>query len=233
MTLNGNILASCQVQWGKKSLQNLTCRNVREEQKHQATSRRWHTLAVKSESKQTHPVGVVCTDAVASAITLIMQSTAVFFLFFLYISSHDRKRKHNRPRSWREHKNSIGLAHKEQSMEGFFHVTSIISCFFPSLFMQRFWYLLYGLERHEKTVRRETLYMSLKVWKEKDTNRLRCARRHLGLGMLKRSNKLRRLPNSAGINAGALLEWKQSEWQEHKWGTRGRVHVFGAGSQKS
>lgn len=44
-------------------------------------------MAVKSESKQTHPVGVVCTDAVASAITLIMQSTAVFFLFF-YTSVH-------------------------------------------------------------------------------------------------------------------------------------------------
>lgn len=58
-----------------------------------------------------------------------------FFFFFLYISSHDRKGKHNRPRSWRKHKNSIGLARKEQSMEGFFHVTSIISWFFPQGFL--------------------------------------------------------------------------------------------------
>lgn len=85
VTLNWNILASCQVHW-KRTLQNLTCRNVREEKKRQAASRIWHVFAVKSERKQTHLVGVVCTDAVASAITLIMH-LAVFFSFF-YTSVH-------------------------------------------------------------------------------------------------------------------------------------------------
>lgn len=88
-------------------------------------------MAVKSESKQTHPVGVVCTDAVASAITLIMQSTAVFFfVIFFYTSVHMTEKGSTIDPEVEENKNSIGLAHKEQSMEGFFHVTSITSWFF-------------------------------------------------------------------------------------------------------
>lgn len=111
----------------------------------------------ESESKQNHLVGVVCTDAVTSAIALIMQSTVFLFVcLFVFTSVHmTEKRSTIDP----EHKSSNCLVRLPQRTNRWrsHHVTSIF--FFYAflkicLMLEMLVILIIWAERCEKTLSR-------------------------------------------------------------------------------